>query len=731
MNSEHVSELVISTQEFLRTLFPTLDGSYIEIRLLGDQDGLTPRVQFFESVEAVMEAMPGLLTENQQGYGVFFGVCPRSIQGNGKKESVKTALCVWADMDAKDFEGGEEEAKARLFSFPLKPSIVVESGHGFHAYWLFAEPWDASTKAGQAIIERINLGLVKALNADSTSKEIARVLRLPGTLNMKKLDDPKLVKIIEFHPDVRYAISAFDGVASVVDAVRSTTGSISPSGGVAEALDNLKEGNRHSLLGKIAGKLVRGGWTPKDALALLRPHWERVATQGHEMPYDELKAMVEHAYQKHLTSHSNGKAEGGPEYIASFPGLVDLVEDKDQVAFLVKEGKQLAVRAEAEVDGVRYLPPPKEQIPWLLPRASEVLRHYTTDTDAALYDALLAHHKAISELSHEDFYDLLVAWDFHTYLLEAFQYSPMVWLFGVPERGKSRTGKGMIYVAYRGMHVESLREAYLLRMAKNCHATIFFDVMEFWNKAKQEGSDDILLHRFEKGAVVARVQFPERGAFRDMVYYPVFGASIIGTNAPVHPILETRCLMLTMPPSGRTFDGDVKKEAGLPLKERLVAFRARWIGHPLPEIVKPVPGRLGDMTRPLVQTVMFVRPERESVLRRAILTLEKGRKEEKGDTMEAELLLVIRDSKPPVVNGKLAVGQITDTFNCNRSEKEKVRVHSIGWKLKALGFEKTHMSDSKAAIYWNEAKLNKLLEDHGLSKTSETQETQSPAQKDT
>jgi len=109
-------------------------------------------------------------------------------------------------------------------------------------------------------------------------------------------------------------------------------------------------------------------------------------------------------------------------------------------------------------------------------------------------------------------------------------YTPIICLFAVPERGKSRLGKALIHVAYRGIHVESLRDAYLVRIANNFGATVFFDVKEIWHKAERYNSEDILLHRFEKGAKVARVLYPEKGAFKDIVYFRIFGPTIIATN---------------------------------------------------------------------------------------------------------------------------------------------------------------------------------------------------------
>ena len=200
----------------------------------------------------------------------------------------------------------------------------------------------------------------------------------------------------------------------------------------------------------------------------------------------------------------------------------------------------------------------------------------------------------------------------HTYLLESIKYSPIICLFAIPERGKTRTGQGMIYLAYHGIHVESLRDAYLVRVANDLKASLFFDVMNIWHKAEKNGTEDILLHRFERGAKVPRVLYPEKGPLRDTVYYSVFGPTIISTNEGLHRILDTRAISINMPQSVRSFENDVSPESAIALKEHLISFRARHLGEVLPDIPKPAKGRLGDILKSLRQMILLAKPDKDS-----------------------------------------------------------------------------------------------------------------------
>jgi len=423
-------------------------------------------------------------------------------------------------------------------------------------------------------------------------------------------------------------------------------------------------------------------------------------------------------------------SEDDPEHSAYFEGLVDLVEEKGMPAFLIKDSDNVSIVTRVEKDGIIYIPPRKEQIPWLLPRGQEVLKYCEqgktlskTELDGALYNALLEYHKAISDLPGEYYYDLVVAWDFHTYLLEQVQYSPIICLFAVPERGKSRTGKSMIHVAYRGIHVESLRDAYLVRVANDLKASVFFDVRDIWRKAEKNGSEDILLHRFEKGAQVPRVLYPDRGAHQDIKYYSVFGPTVISTNEGVHRILETRAVQINMPETRRQFENDVMPELALPLKEQLVAFRARHLGETLLDIPKPASSRLGDILKPILQIVRLVKPEREGHLMKLVKELESDRMIDKSDSFEAHLLKVILDLKDNVERGILSIKLITDTFNEDKQDRFQITYQRVGRRLSAMGFKKGKNPDGASAIIWDSESIERMEETYGLRKTSETSET--------
>jgi hypothetical protein len=72
------------------------------------------------------------------------------------------------------------------------------------------------------------------------------------------------------------------------------------------------------------------------------------------------------------------------------------------------------------------------------------------------------------------------------------------------------------------------------------------------------------------------VLYPEKGAFKDMVYYSIYGPTIIATNEAVHKILDTRCIPIIMPNKPGDYENPIPEKAQ-ELKERLTAWRARII----------------------------------------------------------------------------------------------------------------------------------------------------------
>ena len=87
-----------------------------------------------------------------------------------------------ADADAKDYDGDLDEARRRIEA--LHPSITVFTGGGYQGYVLLEQPL-AITDENRADVKRTLQGIAKAIGSDPSVAELARIMRLPGTINTK------------------------------------------------------------------------------------------------------------------------------------------------------------------------------------------------------------------------------------------------------------------------------------------------------------------------------------------------------------------------------------------------------------------------------------------------------------------------------------------------------------------------------------------------------------------
>jgi hypothetical protein len=180
-------------------VFADLGEGFIEVRLIEDRKGgaLVER-QWYPSAQELIDDLPRLWDlAAARVAAVFFGVLPRRERGKGKAEDTIASSVAWADLDFKDYAGGEAEARKRLAEFPLQPTLVVCSGHGLHAYWLLREP------APPAELSDLSRQLANALGGDHAF-DAARILRLPGTANRKDPAHPTLVVIEALDPARAY-----------------------------------------------------------------------------------------------------------------------------------------------------------------------------------------------------------------------------------------------------------------------------------------------------------------------------------------------------------------------------------------------------------------------------------------------------------------------------------------------------------------------------------------------
>lgn len=142
-----------------------------------------------DEYHAVIEEMQAL------GCGAFFTV----NRTNGVGATLSDIMQVRTYYIDLDGVLDKDDALLALLSAKLQPSAIVETKRGFHAYWYASEPLPVD-KERYNVIQRGLLNAFKDYGADGSAKDLARVLRLPGTWHLKDKDNPFLIQIVHQKP---------------------------------------------------------------------------------------------------------------------------------------------------------------------------------------------------------------------------------------------------------------------------------------------------------------------------------------------------------------------------------------------------------------------------------------------------------------------------------------------------------------------------------------------------
>ena len=175
------------------------------------------RIELFHTAAKDLEELG-----KNSDYHVFYRVLPLSDipDGRGSSAFTKVGKVLWADLDFKDIvTKGEEKCKelndhgldcyyregskiihvkrpslSSLLKLEIPPSLVIDSGTGYHFYWFLKEEVDAKT------IAELENNLISYLEkhgypVDEGTRDLARVLRVPFTINPRLKRDVSIIPI--------------------------------------------------------------------------------------------------------------------------------------------------------------------------------------------------------------------------------------------------------------------------------------------------------------------------------------------------------------------------------------------------------------------------------------------------------------------------------------------------------------------------------------------------------
>lgn len=270
--------------QFMEAVVGTSDSAKIETRQF--KPGQKPLRRFNSSDREFVQSVWGS-NQHALGWDQYFGVGLRH-DNDGSKAGVQSVRALWADLDGKDYMGGKPEALQRLSEFPIAPAFIVDSGNGLHAYWPMNEPVRVQDSKHRLHFESGLRQLARALGADESVAEVARVMRIPGTYNWKDPRCPLPTSFVKFAPDQNCNFEDFEHYPE--DKPVESPAIHKSTDWVSDALSDLQVGNRNITITRLVGKLHRDKWSAEDISMLLWPHAERAVMERQE--YERVIASV-------------------------------------------------------------------------------------------------------------------------------------------------------------------------------------------------------------------------------------------------------------------------------------------------------------------------------------------------------------------------------------------------------------------------------------------------------
>lgn len=240
---------------------------------------------------------------NREGYSVYFAPCPR-LKQKGNAQSAALLPALWVDLDCEDDPTRREAALATLKTFAPAPSILVDSGGGWHAYWLLSQPFPLTEQVNREYAARLLRGLFCALGADPAYvKSVASIMRLPESVNTKPERGGAMVTVLEFAPDRRHPISDFawlEAKTTQAETVRTQTGRAPlPRVTLDYLIHGATEGTRNHALFEAACQFRDAGYPQTEAEVQLIPRYVADGSGENRSNRErEARATVASAYKR-------------------------------------------------------------------------------------------------------------------------------------------------------------------------------------------------------------------------------------------------------------------------------------------------------------------------------------------------------------------------------------------------------------------------------------------------
>jgi len=371
------------------------------------------------------------------------------------------------------------------------------------------------------------------------------------------------------------------------------------------------------------------------------------------------------------------------------PGLVHLVKDGDVVKYLLKNKDRLYIKDSIILND--KVCTPKQDLPIKMP-GPEIINESMNVNLGELLNEIISFIENHLEMPSESDYLILALWVFHTYLIEKFSTTPILYFYGVKETGKTRAGEVLNEISLMGERLTAPTEATLFRSADYFKTTLIIDEVKLWGKNGNEEVARLIKSRYKRGIKVPRVNLNKKG--ENMIeYFDVFGPLVICTTESMPDAIESRCITFLMQKNSKV---EVEKIIDIKqadeLRNKLTIFKAKYLEQDLKETGQIARRRLNEIMMPLYKVLMFIAPEREEAFKKTVQEIEYAKKEDEGSSLEAEIVQALILHKNEEI---FITRSITKELNKERIETVKLSDKKVVNIIKRLGFKKTRTAKER------------------------------------
>jgi len=401
------------------------------------------------------------------------------------------------------------------------------------------------------------------------------------------------------------------------------------------------------------------------------------------------------------------------------PDLIHLVGEDGRTKYLFCKGGQWLIEESFIKDNKRYSP--KQNLPIKILDANIINRSLKIDV-ARLAIEINAFIKSYLEMPLDSDYLILTMWVFHTYLIEKFNTTPILYFYGVKETGKSRAGEVLSELAFRAQRLTSLTEATLFRSVELFKPALIIDEIKLLGRGGNQGLADLIKTTYKRGLKVSRINLNKYG--EDQIeYYDTFTPLVICTTESIPNIIESRCILFIMQKnSNPQIERMIDKKWANDLRERLTVFRATYITKELPEAQYIARGRLNEIMFPLYQVLLMTEPERKSEFIHIVKRIQKNKNNEEGMGLEAEIVKAIDDECQENQDRQFLTQAISKRINEFRSENESISDRVVNNRIRRLGFHKKRFNNGRMGFRINMERLRSLKNKYQIRDKTEASE---------